>query len=170
MTNDHPFWQFSVHHYAVDGVASACLALQEQCGIDVNLLLFCCYGGRQGKVFTTEQIDQCRTVVDPWHSEIAKGLRAVRQRLKSGFDFVQKNQTEPLRQKILGMELEAEKIEQVLLAEAVPIDVRSDIPSGKAKRAAAANIALYFEQADIKNAPEQDQHLEAILSACFPNA
>jgi len=34
------FWEFSLNVYARPGVEQACLALQEQAGADVNLLLF----------------------------------------------------------------------------------------------------------------------------------
>ena len=39
------FWDFSLEIYAKPGVAQACLALQDECGADVNLLLFCCWAG-----------------------------------------------------------------------------------------------------------------------------
>ena len=35
-----PFWQFSLRFYRLPGVAEACIELQEQAGVDVNLLLF----------------------------------------------------------------------------------------------------------------------------------
>src|SRR3954470_3940357 len=39
----HPFWNFSLELYAGEGVAEACLDLQERRGCDVNVLLFCCW-------------------------------------------------------------------------------------------------------------------------------
>ena len=35
-----PFWRFSLNFYRQPGVSDACIALQDGCGIDVNLLLF----------------------------------------------------------------------------------------------------------------------------------
>ena len=35
-----PFWQFSLAFYRQPGVADACIRLQEEAGVDVNLLLF----------------------------------------------------------------------------------------------------------------------------------
>src|SRR5258708_33402993 len=35
-----PFWRFSLKFYGQSGVSDACIALQDGCGIDVNLLLF----------------------------------------------------------------------------------------------------------------------------------
>ena len=35
-----PFWRFSLHFYRQPKVADTCIALQEEAGVDVNLLLF----------------------------------------------------------------------------------------------------------------------------------
>ncbi len=34
----HPFWNFSLEVYGGEGVARACLELQDRRGVDVNLL------------------------------------------------------------------------------------------------------------------------------------
>ena len=35
-----PFWRFSLTYYGQPGVSDACIALQDGCGVDVNLLLY----------------------------------------------------------------------------------------------------------------------------------
>ena len=35
-----PFWQFSIKFYAVPGVPQACIELQDQAKVDVNILFF----------------------------------------------------------------------------------------------------------------------------------
>src|SRR5262249_60281859 len=35
-----PFWRFSLRFYRQPDVADACIALQDGCGVDVNILLF----------------------------------------------------------------------------------------------------------------------------------
>jgi uncharacterized protein (TIGR02444 family) len=37
---DDPFWRFSLDLYGRPGVAPACLALQDEAGADVNLVLY----------------------------------------------------------------------------------------------------------------------------------
>ena len=37
---DNPFWQFSLDAYQRDGVQPACLSLQDDWGLDVNVLLY----------------------------------------------------------------------------------------------------------------------------------
>jgi len=45
-TSAQSVWDFSLSLYAMEGVAPACLALQERLGVDVNLF-FCCWQGRE---------------------------------------------------------------------------------------------------------------------------
>ena len=44
-----PFWQFSVKFYAVPGVAQACIELQDQAKVDVNILFFLLWNATQGR-------------------------------------------------------------------------------------------------------------------------
>ena len=67
---DHLFWDFSLEVYAKEGVADACLRLQDDLGIDVNMLLFCCWaghsgGGELGKRFIADTAG----AVGAWHDE-----------------------------------------------------------------------------------------------------
>ncbi len=43
MLTPEDFWQFSVSRYGKPGVADACLTLQDQFGINVNLILLYCW-------------------------------------------------------------------------------------------------------------------------------
>ena len=42
---DEDFWRFSTRIYRLDRVADSCLALQDRFGVDVNMMLFCCWSG-----------------------------------------------------------------------------------------------------------------------------
>src|SRR6202040_2321133 len=79
----HPFWNFSLELYAGEGVAEACLDLQERRGCDVNILLFCCWLGASGR--STLTADRLRTILkvsDVWQAEIVRPLRQGRQPLR----------------------------------------------------------------------------------------
>jgi uncharacterized protein (TIGR02444 family) len=85
--DNHPFWQFSIRVYAAPGVADACLALQTGYRIDVNILLCCCWAASIGAdPLPAESVTAARMAVAGWNAEIVQGLRAVRDRLKSGYD------------------------------------------------------------------------------------
>jgi uncharacterized protein (TIGR02444 family) len=79
----HPFWNFSLEIYAAEGVAEACLDLQERRGCDVNILLFCCWLGASGRpTLTADRLRALLKVSGPWQDEVVRPLRAVRRLLK----------------------------------------------------------------------------------------
>src|SRR5260370_35736283 len=72
----HPFWNFSLEIYAGEGVAEACLDLQERRGCDVNILLFCCWLGASGRpTLTAARLRTILRASDVWQAEIVRPLR-----------------------------------------------------------------------------------------------
>jgi len=112
---DNPLWQFSLRLYAEDGVAEACLALQAERGIDVNLLLFCAWLGTVSCVeLTPQDLAEAKRVVADWHGQVVQPLRRARVAIK-----LLTSASDPaiaqLRQAIKSDELAAEQVEQALL-------------------------------------------------------
>ncbi len=99
----------AIYHY--EGVSSACLHLQESAQVDVNLLLFIAWTTSIGHSVSLSDIQAARALVGPWHSEIVKPLRAVRQRLKHGPSPAPSEETNVLRQKLQSLEIAMELIE-----------------------------------------------------------
>jgi uncharacterized protein (TIGR02444 family) len=50
MSNE--FWEFSLATYKTDGVAEAALAVQDQMGLDINLILYASWLASQGLKLT----------------------------------------------------------------------------------------------------------------------
>src|SRR5690606_9960690 len=116
---DTPLWQFSLAVYAAEGVAAECLALQERCGLDVNLLLFAAYAAVvEGVSLEPDDIAAAEAEVAKWHDEIVRGLRAVRRALKPislAEQDPRRDAAAALRARVKNAELDAEKIEQAML-------------------------------------------------------
>ena len=56
-----PFWDFSVAVYGASAVEGECLTLQDQFGIDVNLILLCAFvGAAHGVALTPDDIASAR--------------------------------------------------------------------------------------------------------------
>ena len=53
---ESPFWRFSLRFYSRPGVASACLALQDEAGADVNVMLFLLFLAEHKRQVTKEDI------------------------------------------------------------------------------------------------------------------
>jgi uncharacterized protein (TIGR02444 family) len=112
------FWDFSIAVYGADSVADECLALQDQFGLDVNLLLLCAFvGARQGITLTADDIAAARTEVDSWHQGVVRSLREARRALKPmGLrDTDDGKAAAQLRTRVKAAELESERIEQAML-------------------------------------------------------
>src|ERR1700690_4376408 len=131
------FWNFSLQIYRKPGVGQACVALQDGLGLDVNLLLFCCWHGRENRALAEEDIRRAMAAAEGWQREGGQPLRAVRRRLKAGVAPVSAAECEALRRKVNDLELEGERIAQATL-EALPA------PAAGRRSAVDANLSLYL--------------------------
>jgi uncharacterized protein (TIGR02444 family) len=114
---DNDLWRFACAFYARDGVAPACLALQEMLSVDVNILLFAIYARlARGIALDAADLAAVDALVRDWRHEVVRPLRALRTRLKAGPVPAPSAATDPLRNRIKAAELEAEQIELALLS------------------------------------------------------
>jgi uncharacterized protein (TIGR02444 family) len=150
-------WSFSLQVYGKPGVGEACVALQDGFGLDVNLLLYCCWHGRACRRLDEAGLRRAMAAVESWQCEVVQPLRAVRRRLKSGVPPITAGECQALRRKVNDLELEGERIAQVTL-EALPVPPRGRRP------AIEANLELYLrlKGRDPAKAPE----LGILAEAC----
>jgi len=111
------FWNFSIDVYRAPAVQEECLAVQEQFGLDVNLVLLCAYLGAERSIdLTADDVAAAQRLVGQWHEDVVRTLRAARRNLKTidpGQDVA--DAASELRTKVKAAELEAERIEQAML-------------------------------------------------------
>lgn len=160
---DVGFWDYSVALYARPGVASACLALQDRHDLDVNLLLLCCWAGARGIQLDPGRLAALAAVVGPWQTEVVQALRRVRRRLKGDPLSAPAAAAEALRRQIGAVELEAERIEQTMLAAALGTSEGAASPA-----AAVANLAAYGRVAGVAWEAADAADLAVLLGGAFP--
>lgn len=113
-----PFWTFSLAVYGDSAVQQECLDLQDRCGIDVNLLLYCTFAGAvHGAVLSEQDLRQAAGIVAKWQQEVVRSLRAARRALKpfATASSPIAGAAAALRAGVKAAELEAERIEQTML-------------------------------------------------------
>ncbi len=156
---DHPFWVFSLDFYARPGVAEACLALQDRVDADVNLILFCLWHGIAGH----GRIDQsalqaAQERVQSVRADLILPLRALRRHLTGDIPGAPPAWRDALRRQVADAEIEAEHLEQLILAG----DLRAG-PGGSVEDA-AANLALYLSLLGLEPDHPSAQTLRAALA------
>ena len=163
------FWDFSLRTYRSERVPEACLALQDEKGADVNLVLWCCWAGGHAAPLDDEVFRQALEFSVEWSHGVVKPLRSVRRWMKAtgcSSGLVDREACRALRTGIKGVELRAEQLQQRALA-ALPLAGGSE--DGR-PGSIASNLIRYFEAIGAGIDADVRAHLCTIVSAAFPDA
>jgi uncharacterized protein (TIGR02444 family) len=136
-----PFWRFSLSFYRQAGVSDACIALQDGCGIDVNLLLFLLWLASESRQLTPDDVKKLDDQVRSWRELTIIPVRATRRKLKGAATLVEPGKQEAFRNKVKAVELEAEQLQQEALYNFTKSGLLGS--QGSPRAAARANIAAY---------------------------
>jgi uncharacterized protein (TIGR02444 family) len=107
-----PFWRFSLGFYRMAEVADTCIALQDQAGVDVNLLMFLLWNATQGRQASKTDVEGLERKIGEWRNAAVIPLREIRRRLKTPPPVVEAATAEVFRTRIKAAELEAERLQQ----------------------------------------------------------
>jgi uncharacterized protein (TIGR02444 family) len=136
-----PFWRFSLNFYRQTGVSDACIALQDGCGVDVNLLLFLFWLASESRQLTRDDVKKLDDQVRSWRELTIIPIRDTRRKLKGTATLVEPGRQEAFRNKVKVVELEAEQLQQEALynfTKSGPLGT-----PGSPRAAARANVAAY---------------------------
>jgi uncharacterized protein (TIGR02444 family) len=122
----NPFWEYSVRQYARQGVAETCIALQDGCALDVNMLLYAAWLASLGRQPDCEHIEALEREVHEWRERVVQPLRCLRRQWK------ELEQAAQLRSELKAIELRAERAQQDCMlafyrADPPPVMVSADI-------------------------------------------
>jgi uncharacterized protein (TIGR02444 family) len=164
---DSTFWSFTLGLYGKPGVAPALIGLQDRLGLDVNMLLYCCWTGSDGRLLSRDDLKAVEAVAEPWQSEVVRPLRALRRRLKGGFGAMPAERVQVYRKRVNELEIEGEHIAQSAMGQ----QPRGEAQAGASPAAVvAANLKAYLKLRHAPvDAPERAD-LITILRACCAGA
>lgn len=141
----HPFWDYSLQLYSQTGVADACLLLQDEFALDVNIVLFCVWSGAAGPGPLDEAaIRNAIARTASWQAEVVSRLRTIRRKLKTDDLGAGAGSTALFRPRVQALEIDAEHVEQLMLADLAPATRGSNGP-----QIAIANLKTYLRAAGI---------------------
>jgi uncharacterized protein (TIGR02444 family) len=163
---DHPFWDYSLRLYHRPGVSSACLALQDNHGVDVNLLLFCCWrGASAAPILQAAELQRLLAGTAVWSDRVIRPLRSLRRQLKNTIGSIPEQYSAWLRNRSQQIEIDAEHIYQLVLAQPDSASAGSGQPDAET---AAASLCNYLAVIGVAADNPVKQHLQVLLAAAFP--
>ncbi|MFT6386975.1 MAG: hypothetical protein ACJAUP_000344 [Cellvibrionaceae bacterium] len=111
-TVDNNLWFFACEVYSRPRVADACLTLQDRDGVDIPLLLCCCWAGYHYGELSPELLQQASSFSKGWSANTTKPLRTIRRDMKTSYSKqwpVSEDSWFSLREQVKQLELESEK-------------------------------------------------------------
>ena len=163
-------WAFALHLYAQSGVAAACLRLQDEADVDVMMFLMTAFAAVRHRVLLTPaEITELDEVCRPWREQIVQPLRALRTRLKSGPLPAPSSATEPFRSTIKAAELAAERLQNQLLAEHLPVRApeRATLAPGDLRSVLRSVVSLALEKRSGKQVSDLLSVIDTIVDAAM---
>ena len=147
----------------------ACLALQNEHGVDVNMLLYCCWIGMAVGQFNDALFERASSYSKRWAGNVVIPLREARTWMKHTGCVEDSTPTDAcmrLRDKVKSVEFAAEKMQQEVLESFVHETSEPD-PNGLHDDV-AANLSRYLAHIDVAESAEVKQKLKTIVAAAFP--
>jgi len=164
----HQFWDFSLSLYRKPGVADACLFVQDRYGLNVNLVLFCVWiaDSGHGSLSVENVAAAVRRIMD-WEQQVVRPLREIRRSSRHESLGVPEFLLETFQSQIETTELEAEHVEQLVLAEFTrSLPVADDVPDDPAS-VALHSLNTYVGTLDVDQDRQLTECLSVIVRAAF---
>ena len=164
-TTSSEFWDWSLIHYARDGVEPLLLQLQDEFGLDANILLWACWCATIYDVLPKALVHDAMVQTTPWATKVTTPLRNARRDLKSLMATHEIDSAAGLRTAIQQNELLAEKVEQEILEALVAATLcPTDVKAGNIHPRAIENLTTYASLADNRGNAECTNTLLESLS------
>ncbi|MGO8911934.1 MAG: TIGR02444 family protein [Bradyrhizobium sp.] len=166
-------WAFALDIYARPGVADACLKLQNEAGVDVMMFLMVAYAAvRQRVLLTPPEIRELDEACRPWREKIVHPLRAIRLGLKTGPLPAPNSETEQFRSKVKTTELAAERLQNQLLAERLPLrpPERDAVGPEDLRSVLRSVVTLALEPRGVEQIAELLPSIDAIVETATQHA
>lgn len=152
------FWDFSISLYRRDGVADACLALQDRHNLDINFFFFCIWTAQQGLSTDAPTVELWHSKISDWHNNVVRHLRFLRRALKNNSMGSEMELAQSFRARLQKLEIDAEHIEQITLTKLVSDTPAPDASAGRQTRKQNAHHHVDLYLAEIgASAGEQDK-------------
>ena len=165
---DSELWTFSIQTYALPEVEDACLILQNNYDVDINILMYCLWVAEKSIVLNTEDTRLLIKTTEPWQKTILKPLRDARRMMKQHIIAMPSDLLDQTVSNLSEMELNAEHMSQLALEKTISLNRNTDKHDLTTIECASANLSTYLKQLE-SNTPtsEASNELCTLLNAVF---
>lgn len=136
------FWDFALARYARAGVAPCCLALQDELGANVLLLLYICWRAAAGETVEGARLDEALRRTEPFDRHLVRPLRAARRTLRAAARALPSPALAAAAERLAARELAAERAEAAVLAQ--DPTVHQEAAAAAARTHAARSVGAYL--------------------------
>lgn len=163
-------WDYATRVYGRGKAQDACLALQDRHGLDVNVMLFCCWVASSGRgTFRDGELDQALQAVADWRDNAINALHGLKLYLKGDVRPAPKTLSDDLRRVVVECELHAEHIEVLMLHAAMTRVGTGTFDRLQQIEDSLANLFAYLARVGISTDDDDLGALIEILIAAFPD-
>jgi len=163
-------WDYAARVYARGRASAACLALQDRHGLDVNVLLYCCWVASSGRgVFRDGELEHALTAIGPWRMDVIDVLHDLKVRLKGDVAPAPKALADELRRVVVESELHAEHAEVLMLHAAMTRPGTGTFDRHRQIEDSIVNLFRYLSLLRIDAGDSDLAALVDILCGAFPD-
>jgi len=160
------FWTWSLEHYQQKAVSSTLLKLQDNAGLNVNLLLWCLWCATAYEEIPELVLRKAHDLTSRWSADLAINLRQVRRALKAPPKQANAEKTKILRDVVKKAELSAEEIEQLMLENLAGENLQPISAGEGRQQRARRNLAAYAALAGARRCEGFSiGHLESLVES-----
>jgi len=155
--------------YRLAEVERECLFLQDRYGLNVNVLLFCLWHGRQGRdVLVTAFFEEVMRALEQWHETVVLPIRRVRRLIKTvDAPWIAPDERDEIRRGVLNAEIGAEVGEQKILARVFDPNRHASTSSTSPGRGGVsqANLLAYAKARRLDDEPDVVASFRRLVTA-----
>ena len=161
---DNPFWTYSYALHESEGVGPACIELQDRHGLDVNLLLYCCWIAASGRgALDAADLEKAFETVQQWQTRVSTPIREIRRLLKTDSLGVPMDLAQAFRKDLMSVELASERVAQdALFAIARP---PLDLAMERRESVVRENLMRYLDFSGVVSDDGDQAAIETIAAA-----
>lgn len=158
MSEDNALWNFVLKIYSDRQVATTCLQLQDNFGLNINRVLFALWLAERGRELVPEVLDD--PALCQWTATITEPLRRYRYEVRYSYPQPRETLVDDFYQQLKSVELAAEKSELALLFKMTAICPKS---SKTLTQLGRHNLQRYLHDCGVEMTPDLQEMCDILI-------